>query len=134
MYIGTLGFVASSSNTSPFVFKGGADIVYLLLYVDNITLIVSSTILQGCLINCLYAEFTMIDLGDLHHFLEITMTRTPDDLFLSLHQYATDLFHRAGMLECHATTTPLDTRAKLCATDGSFVADPSEYQSLVGAL
>ena len=134
MYIRTLGFVASSSNTSPFVFKGGADTVYLLLYVDDIILIASSTTLQGRLIHCLHAEFTMTDLGDIHHFLGIAVTRTPGSLFLSQHQYTTDLLHHAGMLECHATTAPVGTRAKLYPTDGSFVANPSEYQSVVDSL
>ncbi|WVZ91886.1 hypothetical protein U9M48_037999, partial [Paspalum notatum var. saurae] len=38
------------------------------------------------------------------------------------------------MAECHSTATPVDTRAKLSATDGSPVADPSEYRRLAGAL
>ena len=38
------------------------------------------------------------------------------------------------MSECHSTTTPVDTKAKLSATDGAPVVDPSEYRSLAGAL
>jgi hypothetical protein len=38
------------------------------------------------------------------------------------------------MAECHATTTPIDTRAKLSATAGAPVSDPSDYHSIVGAL
>jgi len=38
------------------------------------------------------------------------------------------------MSECHSTTTPVDTKAKLSAIDGAPVADPSEYRSLAGAL
>ena len=38
------------------------------------------------------------------------------------------------MAECHSTSTPVDTRAKLSATDGPPVADPSEYRSLADAL
>ncbi|XP_066373260.1 secreted RxLR effector protein 161-like [Miscanthus floridulus] len=38
------------------------------------------------------------------------------------------------MAECHPTTTPVDARAKLSATDGAPVADPSQYWSLAGAL
>jgi hypothetical protein len=38
------------------------------------------------------------------------------------------------MAECHATTTPVDTRAKLSATAGALVGDPSDYRSIVGAL
>jgi len=38
------------------------------------------------------------------------------------------------MAECHSTSTPVDTRAKLSATDGTLVADLSQYRSLAGAL
>ena len=38
------------------------------------------------------------------------------------------------MIECHSTTTPVDTNAKLLATDGAPVVDPSKYRSLAGAL
>jgi hypothetical protein len=38
------------------------------------------------------------------------------------------------MAECHSTTTPVGTRAKLSASDGAPVADASLYWSLAGAL
>ena len=76
----------------------------------------------------------MTDLGDLHHFLGISVTRDSDGLFLSQRQYAVDLLQRAGMSECHPTATPVDARSKLSGIDGAPVADPSEYRSLAGAL
>jgi hypothetical protein len=76
----------------------------------------------------------MTDLGDLHHFLGISVTRSSDGLFLSQHQYAADLLQCAGMAECHPTVTPVDTHAKLSATDGALVADVTQYCSLAGAL
>jgi len=47
----------------------------------------------------------MTDLGALHHFLGISVTRSADGLFLSQRQYAVELHQRAGMAECHSTTT-----------------------------
>ena len=38
------------------------------------------------------------------------------------------------MAECRSTLTPVDTRAKLSATDGAPVADPSQYCNLAGTL
>jgi hypothetical protein len=75
----------------------------------------------------------MTDLGELHHFLGISVTRSSDGLFLSQRQYAVDL-QKAGMAECHSTSTPVDSRAKLSATEGAPVADPSAYRSLAGSL
>jgi len=45
-----------------------------------------------------------------------------------------DLLQRAGMAECHSTTTHVDTQAKLSATDGAPVADATQYRSLASAL
>ena len=64
----------------------------------------------------------------------ISVTGSSDGLFLSQRQYAVDLLQRAGMAECHSTSTPVDTRAKLSATDGAPVADATQYRSLAGAL
>ena len=76
----------------------------------------------------------MTNLDALHHFLGISVTRSADGLFLSQRQYAVELLQRAGMAECHSTTTPVDTHAKLSATAGAPVANPSTYRSLAGAL
>ena len=117
------GFTASTSDTSLFIYKEGADIAYLLLYVDDIILTASSTSLLRRITELLHSEFAMTDLRDLHHFLGISVTRSSGGLFLSQRQYAVDLLQRAGMTECHSTATPVDTRAKLSATDGAPVED-----------
>jgi hypothetical protein len=38
------------------------------------------------------------------------------------------------MLNCNPAPTPIDTRAKLSATDGSPAPDASLYRSIIGAL
>lgn len=76
----------------------------------------------------------MIDLGDLHHFLGISVARSSSGIFLSQRQYALEVLQHAGMSECHASVTLVDTQAKLLTTIGAPVADPSSYRSIVGAL
>ncbi|XP_062217191.1 uncharacterized mitochondrial protein AtMg00810-like [Phragmites australis] len=78
----------------------------------------------------------MTDLGDLHHFLGISVKRTAAGLHLSQRQYAVDLLQRAGMAECHPTATPVDTKSKISATDDIPLHDTeaTEYRSLAGAL
>jgi len=82
-FIQTLGFVTSVSDTSLFVFKEGTSVAYLLLYVDDIVLTASSPALLRHITERLNSEFAMTDLGDLHHFLGISVTRSADGLFLS---------------------------------------------------
>jgi hypothetical protein len=85
-FLRQLGFVASTSDTSLFVYKEGAQIAYLLLYVDDIILTASSSTLLQHIMAKLNSEFAMTDLGDLHHFLGIAVTRSTDGLFLSQRQ------------------------------------------------
>ena len=133
-YLRQLGFVPSESDHSLFVYKTSADTAYLLLYVDDIVLTASSSVLLQRITDRLHAEFAMTDLGALHHFLGVSITRSSDGLSLSQRQYALDLLQRAGMSDCHPVLTPVDSKSKLSATDGAPVANASEYRSLAGAL
>jgi len=76
----------------------------------------------------------MKDLGPLHHFLGIAVHRRSDGLFLSQHQYLLDVLERAGMSDCKPCSTPVDTHAKLSATDSDLLSDATHYHSFTGAL
>lgn len=76
----------------------------------------------------------MKDLGSLHHFLGISVTRQSSGLYLSQRQYCLEILEHAGMTDCKPCSTPVDTNAKLSAIVGAPVADPTDYRSLVGAL
>jgi hypothetical protein len=121
-FIRQLGFNASTSDTSLFVYKEGASVAYLLLYVDDIIMTASSSTLLQFIMARLASEFAMTDLGDLHHFLGIFVSRSADGVFLSQRQYTVDLLQRAGMAECHFTTTPIDTHVKLSVTDDASLS------------
>ena len=75
----------------------------------------------------------MTDMGPLHHFLGVSVQRRGDSLFLSQRHYMLEILERAGMSNCKASSTPVDTHSKLPA-DGATVSDPSQYRSLAGAL
>ncbi|WVZ62945.1 hypothetical protein U9M48_012633, partial [Paspalum notatum var. saurae] len=115
-YIRHLGFMPAVSDTSLFVYKEGTSTTYLLLYVDDIVLTASSTLLQAIM-----GQFAMTDLGALHHFLGVSVTRSSG---LSLRETVRTRSPaaRAGMAECHSTTTPINTPAKLSATDGFLLS------------
>lgn len=128
------GFRRSVCDTSLFIFHHGAETAYLLLYVDDIVLTASSTVLVRRIIDDLSREFSMTDLGLLHHFLGITVSRNAAGLFLSQQQYASAILARAKMSTCNPTTTPVDIGSKLSATAGPLLEDPTMYRSLAGAL
>ncbi|GJW13157.1 ribonuclease H-like domain-containing protein [Tanacetum coccineum] len=111
----------------------GSDTAYLLLYVDDIILIASSTAFLQSIIATLHAEFSMTDLGSLNYFLGISVTCNTSGMFLSQQKYASELLERAGMLTCNPCRTPVDTDSKL-SVDGDPVSNPTLYRSLAGAL
>jgi hypothetical protein len=65
----------------------------------------------------------MKDLGPLHHFLDITVTRRPDGLFLHQRTYTLDILKRAVMADCKSCTTPINLQTKLADDLGPLVAD-----------
>jgi hypothetical protein len=85
------------------------------------------------IITLLRSEFSMTNLGLLHHFLNIAVLRDSSGIFLSQRQYIIDLLSRDGMLDCQPSRTPVDTSLKLSA-DGEPFSDATLYHSLTGAL
>lgn len=108
--------------------------VIILLYVDDIIITGSSTPVVQATIRDLTAKFSMTNLGPLHHFLGISVSRTSDGLFLSQCQYTQEILAKAHMTNCKPSSTLVDTKSKLNATAGDPVNDPTLYQSLVVAL
>jgi hypothetical protein len=76
----------------------------------------------------------MKDLRPLHHFLDITVERRPDGLFLHQRTYMLDILKRAVMVDCKPCTTPVDLQAKLVGDSGPPVEDASQFRSIAGAL
>jgi hypothetical protein len=95
-FLRKLGFVASTSDTSLFIFREGTSLAYLLMYIDDIVLTASSSALLQRIMTRLRSEFVMTDLGALHHFLGIVVTRSSDGLFFSQRQYGIELLQRGG--------------------------------------
>jgi hypothetical protein len=130
----TLGFLATGSDSSLFVYKHGNNIAYLLLYVDDIVPTTSSTALLKWIISHLSSTFAMKDLGPIHFFLGIQVLRTKDGFFLNQAQYVEEILDHVGMVHCKPAVTPVDTKPKVAATDGHPTDDASAYRSIAGAL
>ncbi|GJY51054.1 ribonuclease H-like domain-containing protein [Tanacetum coccineum] len=105
----------------------GSQVAYLLLYVDDIILTVSSPTLLQHLTDSLQRDFDMTDLGVLNYFLGISVFRHSTGLFLSQRKYALPLLDRDHMVNCNPSRTPVDTESKL-GPDGVPVQDPTLYR------
>uniref|UniRef100_A0A8R7TXD8 Reverse transcriptase Ty1/copia-type domain-containing protein n=1 Tax=Triticum urartu TaxID=4572 RepID=A0A8R7TXD8_TRIUA len=133
-YLSTLGFQGSKEDSSLFSLHRSTDTTYLLIYVDDIILTAITPAFLQSIIASLHREFSMTNMGSLHHFLGINVHHTSSSLHLSQEQYALEILDRAGMLNCKPVSTPVDTTSKLSATDGPAFHDPSLYRSLASAL
>nr|XP_051221155.1 uncharacterized mitochondrial protein AtMg00810-like [Lolium perenne] len=110
--------------------------MYLLVYVDNIILVSSSSSAADLLIQSLRSEFAVKDLGPLRYFLGLEVSPVFEGLSLMQKKYALDLLRRVGMLKCTPVSTPMAATEKLSCSDGDLLSaeDATRYRSIVGGL
>ena len=89
------------------VFHKQSDIIYFLLYVDDIILTGNNSSLLARFTCKLYSEFATKDLGSLSYFLGLEATPTIDGLFISQLKYASDILTRAQLLDSKPVHTPM---------------------------
>lgn len=82
-FLCSIGFLEAKLDTSLFILRRGSNMAYLLLYIDDIILTASSESVLHSIVSSLAAEFSMKDLGQLHHFLGMTVSRSSTRMFLS---------------------------------------------------
>jgi histone deacetylase 1/2 len=131
----TLGFVASKSDMSLFIYHKRNTTIYMLIYVDDIIVASSSQAATDALLMDLRQEFALKDLGDLNFFLGVEVQKVSNGLVLSQSKYAQEILTRVGMSNCTGVSTPLSSSEKIVA-QGELLGpeDSTKYRSVVGAL
>lgn len=131
-----MGFKASKADTSLFFYSKGDVTIFVLIYVDDIITASSVPSATSVLLQDLGREFALRDLGDLHYFLGIEVSKVSNGILSSQEKYASDVLRRVGMSDCKPVTTPLFTSEKLSANEGTLLGhnDATQYRSVVGAL
>lgn len=70
-----LGFIGSKADTSLFFLNKGGITMFVLVYVDDIIVASSSERATAALLQDLRGEFALKDLGELHYFLGIEVSK-----------------------------------------------------------
>jgi hypothetical protein len=124
-----LGFVSCKGNTSLFFLSNKHVAIFVLVYVDDIIVASSSQDAMMCLLQNLEKDFALKDLGDLHYFLGIEVTKIKDGILLTQQKYANELLQRVGMVGCKSVSTPLSTSEKLSTYIGDLLGptDATNY-------
>lgn len=85
----------------------------MLLYVDDMLLIGSFLELVCSLIQVLSREFSIKDLGPIHHFLSIEISPTTNELHLLQTHYAYSIIDHVQMFDYQLMPMPLGPRLLL---------------------
>jgi hypothetical protein len=131
-----LGFSPSKADVSLFIYNKNGIQLYMLIYVDDIIIIGSSSSVVSHLIAQLRDDFAVKDLGSLSYFLGIQVCHTSKGLLLSQQKYITDLLTRTNMIHSKGVPTPMLPKEKLSLHDGTPLSpeDATRYRSVVGSL
>lgn len=113
-----------------FIRHSSAGTLVLLLYVDDI--LESSLITR--FIRSLGNQFDMKDLGPLHFFLGMEVSRSSNELVLTQTKYALELLHRTNMLAAKPLSTPAPFGFIFSQFYGDPLFDATTSRSIVGAL
>lgn len=128
------GFQCSFPDPSLFIYHQGTDLIYLLLYVDDMILTGNNEALIERLLQQLSGEFRMKDMGDIHYFLGIQVHHTKDGLFMNQSKYVHDLLVIAGMQDSAPMPTPLPMKLDKLQGQDELFSEPSYFRSLAGKL
>jgi len=129
------GFQASKCDPSLFTYAKQKQVVYLLVYVDDIIITGSSSSSVSALVQQLDSVFSLKQLGMLEYFLGIEVEHLPNNsLLLTQSKYIKDLLAKTHMLACNPINTPMVSNCKLSKIGSDTFSDPSLYRSVVGSL
>jgi hypothetical protein len=131
-----LGFSASKADVSLFIFNRDGVQIHMLIYVDDIIIVRSSSSATEKLLAQLKVDFAVKDLGNLIYFLGIHVHLVSGGLLLTQQKYIRDLLTRTNMLASNGVPTPMLPTDKLCLDGGDKLSpdDATRYRSVIGAL
>ncbi|GMI94534.1 cysteine-rich RLK (RECEPTOR-like protein kinase) 8 [Hibiscus trionum] len=127
------GFVQSHSDHSMFTKGEGADLVVLLVYVDDIVLDQSDDNLSQVK-SFLSNNFKLKDLGPLRYFLGFEIAINDTGISLCQRHYALKLLEDTSTLAKKPVNTPMVSPHKLSTDEGDLLEDLGLYRRLIGCL
>jgi hypothetical protein len=136
-----LGFTRTFSDAGVYVYhqQGEDGPLFVILYVDDITMLGQSLKAIKQLKADLAKRYEITDLGEIKSYLGIRITRDRPKRCLEIDQstYIKDVLDRFNMAEANPHNTPLPAGADIHLIKYSDQASPSEiknYQALIGSL
>jgi hypothetical protein len=109
------GFCRRSSDSDLYIYRTNTTLIIIALYVDDILLTSSSTELIFSTKDFLEQTFEMSDIGDgtVALYLKAECIQVPDRIYISQRGYCKQILETFGMLDAHASSTPMVKRPRL---------------------
>jgi hypothetical protein len=117
-----------------FVKKVGKSVVYLVVYVDDLFITGNNKSYIASIKKELNKGFEKTNMGHLHYYLGIEVTRNPNYVSISQKKYMGELLNKFGMADCNSLSTPMEQNLKLTSKERNEFEDATKYRQLVGSL
>ena len=118
----------------PFYKSFENEVVYLLVWVDDIIIASSCQQLMDKTKSHLSQKFKMKDLGELKHFIGIHSYRTNHEISLSQEEYIVKVLKKFGMNNCKSRGSPCEVNPNAYDNDCSKPYDQHLYRQMVRSL
>lgn len=129
-----LQFKQSSADPCMYVRDCEGEKVFLLVYVDDMLLMSSSTDELDAVTDGLKKDFEITCLGDVRHFLGMEIHREEGVYSIKLRNYISKLLEDHGMSEAKPAKAPMDPNYVKSEDTSELLKDASRYRSVVGSL
>ena len=127
-------FVRCSKEPSLYRKKIDNDHLLVAVYVDDLLVCGSSSIMISVFKAEMAGNFEMSDLGLLTYYLGIEVTQTDEGITLTQERYAKKILSETGMEECNAVHIPMEFGLKLSKAETEQSVDEKEYRRSIGCL
>jgi hypothetical protein len=127
-------FVRCKSNSNVYMLRTTNSVMILVLYVDVLLIIGSSTSAIYLVKDILHVRFSMTNMGPLHFFLGLETSQDASGIKISKANYVRDLMDRFHMKECKYVPTPFLSGIRLEDGRDTLLVDNTLYRQLVGSL
>ncbi|XP_070057831.1 uncharacterized protein [Nicotiana tomentosiformis] len=128
------GYIPSKNDYSLFLKSTGSSLTVLAVYVDDILLAGDDVSELYNVKDFLDAQFKIKDLGSIHYFLCMEITKVDTGFLMTQHKFTSDLLPEFPCQNFFSVVTPLDGSVKLSTDMGEPLSDPSTYRRIVGKL
>ena len=130
----TLGFKVSVSDRSLFIFTHKGDMIFLLVYVDDILITGNNFVLIKRVTDDLNQCLALKTLGLVGYFLGFEVHRDKTGILLTQSKYISDLLKNTNMADAKSYPTLMCSSNKLTRDQDNLFEHPSLFRNLIGGL